>query len=362
MPMKTARSYASVVAAGGHPVPECIQTNRSAERTDNNSGRVDSGVDNCSLLLEAVKIKFADVLGTTLDEAAGVMKGPKIHIHLRPDLKVRPLSVAMARPVPKHFEGMATKLISELITSGVLVPETGPTEWCSPAHFVPKPGGQKLRLVTDYRRLNEAVIRTVHPFPAAADLIKRIDPTSRYRYLGAPMGLNTSSDEFCCRTDKAVEGLPWLLKIVDDMLVQAPDLKTLFVRLEEVLMRCRQSGIKISLSKLELNVDRKTIYRVKKCLQDEESMDRKRGGGRLVKIKIQSTEIKNAVMANPTKSIRSHAIDLGVSKDTVSKAIRMEGGKSLVMKKKPLPTPLVKEKHLFCFKGLLNNLKSAAAG
>jgi Reverse transcriptase (RNA-dependent DNA polymerase). len=212
------------------------------------------------------------------------MKGPKMHIHLRSDSKVRPLSVATARPVPKHFEGMATKLISELMTSGVLVPETGPTEWCSPAHFVPKPGGQQLRLVTDYRRLNEAVIRTVHPFPAAGDLIKRIDPTSRYfakidaihgyfqiplneessklttfllplgryRYLGAPMGLNTSSDEFCCQTDKAVEGLPWLLKIVDDMLVQAPDLKTLFVRLEEVLMRCRQSGIKISLSKLEV--------------------------------------------------------------------------------------------------------------
>ncbi|XP_059098014.1 uncharacterized protein LOC131892243 [Tigriopus californicus] len=110
----------------------------------------------------------------------------------------------------------------------------------------------------------------------------------------------------------------------------------------------------------QLNVDRKTIFRVKKHLQDEESMDRKSGGGRPVKI--PSAEIKNAVMANPTKSIMSHAIDLGVSKDNVSRAIRMEGGKSLVMKKKPLLTPDVKGKHLLRCKGLLNNLKSAAGG
>ena len=249
----------------------------------NKVGHTGMGVTTCSSL-EEIKVKFSDVLGNTLDEAAGVMKGPKMHIHLRPDSNVRPISVTTARQVPKHYEGMAAALIEELKVSGVLVPETGPTLWCSPAHFVPKPGGQKVRLVTDYRRLNEAVIRTVHPFPAAADLIKKIDsgskyfakidaihgyfqipldeessklttfllPSGRYRYLGAPMGLNTSSDEFCCRTDKAVEGLPWLLKIVDDMLVQAPDLPTLYERLEVVLQRCRRSGIKISLAKLEV--------------------------------------------------------------------------------------------------------------
>jgi phospholipid-translocating ATPase len=144
--------------------------------------------------------------------------------------------------------------------------------------------------VTDYRELNKQVIRTIHPFPSAADLVKRIHPTSRYfakidaihgyfqvpldedssrlttfllpsgrfRYLGAPMGLNTSSDEFCCRTDQAVAGLQgWLLKIVDDMLVQAPDMPTLWARLQEVLLRCREHGIKISYEKLEVGTSMK---------------------------------------------------------------------------------------------------------
>jgi hypothetical protein len=209
--------------------------------------------------LEAMKQKFADVLGTTLDEAAGAMKGPKMKIHLK-EGHVKPLSVTTARQVPMHFAAMADKLVAELVKSKVLVAETGPTAWCSPAHFVPKPGGKKLRLVTDYRELNKSVIRTMHPFPSAADLVKRVQPSSRffakidaihgyfqvpldeessklttfllpsgrYRYLGAPMGLNTSGDEFCCRTDKAVAGLQaWLLKIVDDMLIQAPDMPTL---------------------------------------------------------------------------------------------------------------------------------------
>jgi hypothetical protein len=45
--------------------------------------------------------------------------------------------------------------------------------------FRAKTGGKKLRLVTDYRRLNEAVQREVHPFTLATDLIKKIDPESR---------------------------------------------------------------------------------------------------------------------------------------------------------------------------------------
>jgi hypothetical protein len=98
--------------------------------------------------LEAMKIKFADVLGTTLDEAAGSMKGPKMTIRLKEE-RVKPLSITTARQIPLHLNKMAEKLVAELIKSKVLVAETGPTEWCSPAHFVPKPGGQET--VSGYR-------------------------------------------------------------------------------------------------------------------------------------------------------------------------------------------------------------------
>ena len=41
----------------------------------------------------------------------------------------------------------------------------------------------------------------------------------RYRYLRAPMGLMSSGDEFCARTNKALSGIPGVHKLVDDILV-----------------------------------------------------------------------------------------------------------------------------------------------
>ena len=49
-----------------------------------------------------------------------------------------------------------------------------PTEWCSPAFFVPKGDGKRVRLVTDYTKLNRFVARPVHPFPLVSDIIQSI--------------------------------------------------------------------------------------------------------------------------------------------------------------------------------------------
>ena len=52
-------------------------------------------------------------------------------------------------------------------------------------------------------------------------------PSNRFRYLRAPMGLSSSSDEWCRHSDRALEGLGFAKKIVDDILVWANDLPTL---------------------------------------------------------------------------------------------------------------------------------------
>jgi hypothetical protein len=63
------------------------------------------------------------------------------------------------------------------------------------------------------------------------------------------MGLSSSSDEFCQRTDEALAGAQGVVKVVDDILVQAKDWKTLRSRLEDVLQRCRKHGITLSADK-----------------------------------------------------------------------------------------------------------------
>jgi hypothetical protein len=77
-------------------------------------------------------------------------------------------------------------------------------------------------------------------------------PDGKRVFLVAPMGLMSSSDEFNIRTDAVVQKhlMTWLLKIIDNMLIQAPDLQEAFQRLRFVLACCRKAGIKLSLAKL----------------------------------------------------------------------------------------------------------------
>ena len=49
------------------------------------------------------------------------------------------------------------------------------------------------------------------------------------------MGLNPSGDEFNYCFDLAVEGLPWILKIMDNILVYWPDMPTLLARVRVLL-------------------------------------------------------------------------------------------------------------------------------
>ena len=181
----------------------------------------------------------------------------------------------------------------------ILIKEMDPTEWIAPGFFVPKghPAIKEalrkgmtvvthkdLRLVVDYTGLNKYVQRPIHPFPATKDIINQLPsngkyfatldaiqgyhqielseessrkttfllPSGRYRFLRAPMGLSASSDEWCYRSDKVIEGLQGVQKIVDDILVSAPTIESLNRRIRTVLDRCKNENIAISLKKFQV--------------------------------------------------------------------------------------------------------------
>ena len=114
---------------------------------------------------------------------------------------------------------------------------------------------RKLRLVTDFTRLNKFIKRPVHPFPSANKIIQympseakvfaKLDavqgyhqveldeesrhlttflvPWGKYRYKIGQMGLKSTSDTFCAKSDKAIHNISHAQKIVDDILLCAPD-------------------------------------------------------------------------------------------------------------------------------------------
>ena len=113
---------------------------------------------------------------------------------------------------------------------GVIKKVNEPTDWVSPAFFVPKSNG-KLRMVTDFTYINKFIKRPVHPFPSSSDIMKTVKPDSkfflkmdatsgyfqmpldeesqhltrfllpsgRYMYCRGPMGLMPTNDEYCMR-------------------------------------------------------------------------------------------------------------------------------------------------------------------
>ena len=90
-----------------------------------------------------------------------------------------PTCVTTARRVLKHYEPESKKTVAELIDRGVITPVNEPTTWCSPAFFVPKADGKRVRLITDFTALNKFVRRPTHPFPSTWEIIEAIPPYAK---------------------------------------------------------------------------------------------------------------------------------------------------------------------------------------
>ena len=233
---------------------------------------------------------FEDIISDMLPKRPAC--GKPMRIHLKSG-EIKPTRILTTQKVPLHWEGLACRVIDKALADGIISKVDGPTDWISPAFFVNKrvPGETSLRLVTDFTGLNKYVLRPVHPFPSSQEIVSGLDPRSRYfckmdavqgyhqiplddessllttfilpwgrfRYRCAGMGLSASSDEWCRRSDKAIEGIPGVWKLVDDFLVEGEMVDELRTRTHRVLANCRRLGITISKRKLEVAMQVKFV-------------------------------------------------------------------------------------------------------
>lgn len=265
--------------AGGCSAEEAAAPDLASDRST--SGSMPGASPEVEALKTRMKEEFADVFADEL--GTKMLAGEPMKIYLR-ESEEPPFKQLTARPVGAHLREEADEVVRQALESGVIVPMPDPSVFISSGFFVRKDNGKgKLRLVTDYTRLNERVQRPVHPFPSTTDVLRSIPPEDKYfakldlvagyhqvpldeeasrlttfilpqgrfRYTRAPMGLSASSDEFCFRTDLAYTGLP-IKKLVDDILIGAPTLQVLEDRIRQVLQRSREKGITISAKKLEI--------------------------------------------------------------------------------------------------------------
>ena len=234
--------------------------------------------------LQPLVAKYSRVFSDSL-EASRMLKGPPMHIHFKPG-PVKPLYMTATKAIPLNLKKAADETIQNLEKQTILKP-IAPGEntvWCSRGFWVPKADGKSVRLVTDFTHLNRYIQRPVHPFQAAYNCLMSIGPNmtvfiaadavqgyfqvpldtvssyyttfllpqGRFRYLRAPMGLSSSSDEWCARSDAAMQGIENALKLVDDILAWGPDETSALVTFELVARGCARIGLTLSKKKLEI--------------------------------------------------------------------------------------------------------------
>ena len=184
--------------------------------------------------------------------------------------------------MPWHYQKEADELLQNLINDGIIAWVDGITKWMAPAFMVLKNKRldrivkNNLRLVTD--RLNRYIVRPVHLFPLANTILSNILSTTKYfasldavsgyhqvpldkelsylttflltwghfRYLWAPMGLCSSSDEWCQRSDITIKDMKGVHKLVNDYLVTGDSIKQLTDWIRKILDKCHKQKLTIS--------------------------------------------------------------------------------------------------------------------
>ena len=231
--------------------------------------------------LSVLHEKYKSVFSDTID-AAPLAGGP-MTIYLDDTVQLPPTRITTARQVPLAFKEASDRCIDELLASGVITTVEVPSKFVSPGFFVAKANGIDVRLVTDYTGLNQFVKRPIHTFPSADEILRAVPassvffvsydavqgyhqialdepssylttflvPAGRFRYLRACMGLSASSDEWCRRSDEAIQGIPNVLKLVDDILVHNHSVNSILNSVESLLIACVKSNLKLSRKKVK---------------------------------------------------------------------------------------------------------------
>jgi hypothetical protein len=181
--------------------------------------------------------------------------------------------------VPHVHEKTLKVEIDRLVGLGVLK-WTRADEWAAPTFIIPKKDGS-VRFASDFRKLNEWLHREPYPIPKIQDLLHKLEgfmhaasldlnmgychvklnpDAQKYcaiitqwgclSHLRLPMGVSSSANVFQERITELMRGLEFARCHIDDLLIvtKGTYFDHLF-KLDEVLRRVRQAGLKVNAKK-----------------------------------------------------------------------------------------------------------------
>jgi hypothetical protein len=185
-------------------------------------------------------------------------------------------------PVPYVHEQKLRDEVEHLIKWGILR-KVNRSEWASPMFIKPKPD-ETLRSLANFIEINKRIKRIPYPIPKIQDMLLKLkgfkwvttldlnmgyyhivlDPTAselctivlpwgKYEYLRLPMGLCNSPDIFQEKMGELMTGLEFVRAYLDDLMILTNgSFEDHCEKLEEVLGRLLEAGLKVNIHKSEL--------------------------------------------------------------------------------------------------------------
>ena len=189
------------------------------------------------------------------------------------------------RRVPLALAQEEKDAIINLQEKGIIRPSTSP--WASPIVLAKKKNG-KIRVCVDYRKVNNVTTKDAFPLPrvqdcldsvAGAKLFSTLDLTAgyhqvkvkesdipktafvtkygHYEYTTMPFGLTNAPGTFQRLMELTLSGLQWniCLIYIDDIIVFGKTFKEHLDRLDQVVRRVQEAGLKLKPEKCQLFQD-----------------------------------------------------------------------------------------------------------
>ena len=210
-------------------------------------------------------------------------------VHLEVEQCATPV-VAPPRRVPTSLKEKLRKELDRLQKLEVIAPIDEPTPWVSSLAVAVKKSGE-LRICIDPRPLNTALKRERYQLPVLEEILPELSkakvfstvdlksgywhcvlapessvlttsatPYGRYRWIRLPFGLSASSEIFQKHLTHALESLPDILCIADDILIYGTgetdeEATANHDRsLRDLLQRCKNRGIVLNPDKMKLRM------------------------------------------------------------------------------------------------------------
>lgn len=224
-------------------------------------------------------IKKIDNVESSLFGSFGLVKCEPVRITLKDGAK--PYCLTTARRIAFPLMAKVEAELNRLEKEGIIEKVERPTDWCAPMVPVLKKNGN-VRICVDLKKLNEAVKREhfmlpnlddISPRLAGSTLFSKLDassgfyqiplhpdscglttfitPMGRYCFRRVPFGITSAPEIFQRKMTELLHGIEGVEVIIDDILIHGKTRKEHDLRLDTVLHRIHDSGLKLNREKCE---------------------------------------------------------------------------------------------------------------